>query len=42
MSEKKEVVLSVQDLVVKFNLRGKVLTAIRGISMARRFHRTWS
>ena len=33
MSEKKEVVLSVQDLVVKFNLRGKVLTAIRGISM---------
>ena len=33
MSEKKEVVLSVQDLVVKFNLRGQVLTAIRGISM---------
>ena len=29
----KEVILSVKDLVVKFNLRGQVLTAIRGISM---------
>ena len=29
----KEVILSVSDLVVKFNLRGQVLTAIRGISM---------
>lgn len=29
----KEIILSVEDLVVKFKLRGKVLTAIRGISM---------
>ena len=29
----KEVILSVKDLVVKFNLRGQVLTAIRGISL---------
>jgi len=28
-----DVILSVRDLVVKFNLRGQVLTAIRGISM---------
>ena len=34
MSEmKQDVILSVKDLVVKFNLRGQVLTAIRGISM---------
>ena len=34
MSEmKQDVILSVRDLVVKFNLRGQVLTAIRGISM---------
>lgn len=31
--EKSEIVLSAQDVVVKFNLRGKVLTAIRGISL---------
>lgn len=30
---KKEVVLSVKDLVIKFKLRGKVLTAIREISL---------
>ena len=30
---KKDVILRVRDLVVKFNLRGQVLTAIRGISM---------
>ncbi|GHV36128.1 oligopeptidepermease (ATP-binding protein) [Synergistales bacterium] len=29
----REKILSVEDLVVKFNLRGKVLTAVRGISM---------
>ena len=29
----KKVLLSVQDLVVKFNVRGRVLTAIRGISL---------
>ena len=28
-----EKILSVSDLVIKFNLRGRVLTAIRGISM---------
>ena len=33
MNENREVVLSVKDLVVKFNLRGQVLTAIRGSSM---------
>ena len=34
MSEKnQEVVLDVRNLVVKFNLRGQVLTAIRGISL---------
>ena len=33
MNENREVVLSVKDLVVKLNLRGQVLTAIRGISM---------
>lgn len=26
-------VLTVEDLVVKFNLRGQVLTAVRGISL---------
>ncbi len=31
--EEKEVVLSVKDLEVQFNLRGQVLTAIRGISL---------
>jgi oligopeptide transport system ATP-binding protein len=30
---KAEPILSVHDLVIKFNLRGKVLTAIRGISL---------
>jgi len=30
---KSEVVLSVEDLVIKFNLRGKELTAIRGASL---------
>lgn len=29
----KEVILSVENLVVKFNLRGKTLTAIRGVSL---------
>ena len=33
MNEKREVVLSIKDLVVKFNLRGQVLTALRGITM---------
>ena len=33
MNENREIVLSVKDLVVKFNLRGQVLTALRGISM---------
>ena len=31
--EKKKVLLSVKDLVVKFRVRGRVLTAIRGISL---------
>ena len=31
--EDKKVVLSVQDLVVKYNVRGRVLTAIRSISL---------
>lgn len=31
--ENKEVILSVKDLNVKFSLRGKVLHAIRGISL---------
>ena len=30
--EEKKVLLSVQDLVVKFKVRGRSLTAIRGIS----------
>ena len=29
----KKVLLSVKDLVVKFHVRGRVLTAIRGISL---------
>ena len=33
MTDFNNVVLSVKDLVVKFNLRGQVLTAIRGISL---------
>lgn len=33
MSENKEVILSVSDLNVKFSLRGKVLHALRGISL---------
>ena len=33
MNDKRDVVLSVKDLVVKFNLRGQVLTALRGITM---------
>lgn len=31
--EDKKVILSVKDLIIKFNLRGKVLTAIRDISL---------
>ncbi len=31
--EEKKVLLSVQDLVVKFRVRGRILTAIRGISL---------
>lgn len=31
--EDKKVLLSVQDLVVKFHVRGRILTAIRGISL---------
>ena len=31
--ENKEIILSVKDLNVKFTLRGKVLHAIRGISL---------
>lgn len=31
--EEKKVLLSVQDLVVKFHVRGRILTAIRGISL---------
>ncbi len=33
MEEKKKVLLSVKDLVVKFHVRGRVLTAIRNISL---------
>ena len=33
MNENREIVLSVKDLVVKFNLRGQLLTALRGITM---------
>ena len=33
MNEKREVVLSVKDLVVKFNLRGRTLHAIRDVSL---------
>ena len=33
MQEDKKVLLSVKDLEVKFNIRGRVLTAIRGISL---------
>ena len=33
MTDFNNVVLSVKDLVVKFNLRGQILTAIRGISL---------
>lgn len=33
MNDKKEIVLSARDVVVKFNIRGKTLTAIRGISL---------
>lgn len=33
MNENREIVLSVKNLVVKFNLRGQVLTALRGITM---------
>ena len=31
--EEREVILSVKDLSVQFNLRGQVLTAVRGISL---------
>ena len=33
MDTKQEVILSVKDLEVKFNLRGKILHAIRGVSL---------
>ena len=33
MSEKKNIILSVKDLVVKFKVRSRVLTAIRNVSM---------
>ena len=33
MEEKKKVLLSVKDLEVKFRVRGRILTAIRGISL---------
>ncbi len=33
MEEKKKVILSVKDLEVKFRVRGRILTAIRGISL---------
>ncbi len=33
MEENKKVLLSVEDLVVKFRVRGRVLTAIRGVSL---------
>ena len=32
-TEDKKVLLSVKDLVVKFRVRGRILTAIRGISL---------
>ena len=31
--EDKKVLLSVKDLIVKFHVRGRVLTAIRGVSL---------
>ena len=31
--EKKKILLSINDLMVKFHVRGRVLTAIRGISL---------
>ena len=31
--EEKKVLLSVKDLVVKFRVRGRILTAIRGVSL---------
>ena len=33
MAEEKKVLLSVKDLWVKFRVRGRVLTAIRGVSL---------
>ena len=33
MEENNNIILSVKDLNVKFNLRGKVLHAIRGVSL---------
>ena len=33
MAEEKKVLLSVEDLWVKFQVRGRTLTAIRGISL---------
>lgn len=32
MAEEKKVLLSINDLWVKFRVRGRVLTAIRGVS----------
>lgn len=31
--EKNDIILSIEDLVIKFKLRGKILTAIRGVSL---------
>ena len=33
MNEKKKVILSLKDVVVKFNVRGRILTAIRNVSL---------
>ena len=33
MSEEKKVILSLKDVVVKFNVRGRILTAIRNVSL---------
>ena len=33
MSENKKVLLSLKDVEVKFNVRGRILTAIRGVSL---------
>ena len=33
MSEERKVILSLKDVVVKFNVRGRILTAIRNVSL---------